>query len=390
MILNAPFPPDIRVEKEAKTLSRAGHDVFIMAAQKGNAPHEESMNGYFVIRFDINKYRRLKKITRDISNILFCDPVWKKGIDDFVKTYNIDVLHVHDLPMVKTAHKIACKYNIPIVADYHENFPAHVKAVSSPNLSFKEQFYKSYKRWAKYEDSISKEVDRIIVVVDEYKNHLIEEHNVPGDKITVVSNTTDLTILENSHVEEFPADKKFIISYIGSFGYHRGLDVVIRGMPEILSHIPEAKFVVVGKGRNQAELEKLAEKLSVSASVEFIAWKDYSEIQSDFRNANVGVIPHHASEHTDNTVPNKLFEYMYFKVTVMVSDRPTLKRFIEETKAGKTFKTNDPSDFAKKVIDIYNEPGLYGEYGHKAVKEKYNWKIDGQRLIEVYQSFKLK
>jgi len=34
MILNTPFPPDIRVEKEARALSNGGHNVFLLAYGK--------------------------------------------------------------------------------------------------------------------------------------------------------------------------------------------------------------------------------------------------------------------------------------------------------------------------------------------------------------------
>lgn len=75
---------------------------------------------------------------------------------------------------------------------------------------------------------------------------------------------------------------------------------------------------------------------------------------------------------------------MYFKVPLLVSDRPTLKAFMEETNAGLAFRTGDAEDFAKKLLEIYRDPGDYGENGHKAVMEKYNWNIDGGRLVDLY------
>ena len=41
---------------------------------------------------------------------------------------------------------------------------------------------------------------------------------------------------------------------------------------------------------------------------------------------------------------------------------------------------------AKKLLEIYGNPNGYGENGHKAVMEKYNWKIDGERLVSLYNS----
>jgi len=389
MILDAPFPPDIRVEKEAKSLHKAGHEVYIFSQHRKSYPVVEKGDNYLIVRFDTNRYKTLKQLTRDFRKIAFYDPVWVRGINDFVKTHQIDALHVHDLPLVKTALKVSQKNSIPIVADYHENFPAHIKGVSDSKLSLKDRFYRSYKRWAKYEESISHKVDRIIVVAEEYKRHLIVEHDVPEDKITIVQNTVDTSKFQfNKDINRIlKSSSEFVISYIGSYGPHRGLDVVIKAMPEILSHISGARFVVIGKGKNKKELESLAQRINIENSVLFVDWMDYENLTKEFRKADIGVIPHHPSEHTETTIPNKLFEYMYFKVPVITSDLTPLKRIIEETRAGKVFKSGNCEDFAKKVLEIFDNPDNYGEKGNRAVIEKYNWDIDGDRLVRLYESF---
>lgn len=388
MIFDKYFPPDIRVEKEARLLKAAGHQIFIFSKREGSAPIEEKAEDYTIIRFDPNEFRTLKNLAHDLKVISFSDPVWKKGIDRFVKRYDIEAIHVHDLPFVKTAYTVAKKHRIPIIADYHENFPAHIQARSDKEFQWKEKFYRSYRRWANYEESISHKVDKIIVVAEEYKQHLINEHNIPEDKITIVQNTIDLNIFKANPKRNANGDREdeFILSYVGSYGVHRGLDVVIRAMPEILSHIPNAKFVIVGRGANQQELVRIAKEMKVENSVKFIEWLSCDDLIKEFKRASIGLIPHHSSEHTDNTIPNKLFEYMYFKVPVLTSDCLPLKRIINETKTGRVFRAGDARDFAEKVLEIYRDPADYGEMGNKAVMEKYNWSVDGERLVSLYNS----
>lgn len=387
MILDAPFPPDIRVEKEAVTLGKAGHEVFVLSQGRKSYPEKENKGYYSVVRFDDAKYKLLNQLTRDFKKFTFFDPVWKKGIDSFVFKYHINVLHVHDLPLVKTAYRVAQKYKIPIVADYHENFPAHIQATAKSEIKWKEKFYRSYKRWTRYEEDISEKVDRIIVVADEYKQHLVSEHGIFPEKITIVQNTIDLERVHSNNNNYQSTNSDFLISYIGSFGPHRGLDIVIKAMPQILSYIPNAKFVIIGHGKNKNELERMIKELNLKDSVKFYDWMKYSNLIKEFKKASIGVIPHHASEHTDNTIPNKVFEYMYFKVPVIVSDRPPLQRIIKETKCGKIFKTGDSADFVKKVLEIHQNPSNYGEMGNRSVIEKYNWQVDGNQLVNLYKSF---
>lgn len=392
MILDAPFPPDIRVEKEARALGAAGHEVFVMCQHRQSFPRKEKREPYTIIRFSSKEYPLLRRLTVDFRKITFWDLVWKKGIDRFVRGHHIDVLHVHDLPLVKSACTVAKKHHLPIVADYHENFPAHVQALSETNASWKRKFYQSYRRWVKYEESISRKVNAIIVVAEEYKQHLITEHRIPPEKIIIVQNTIDPSQIEpnmNTN-KKSSSSPEFVISYIGSYGPHRGLDVVIQAMPEILSHIPQATLVIAGRGKNKPDLRNLTQKLNIENSVRFLDWMDYKNIGREFQRASVGVIPHHPSEHTDTTIPNKLFEYMYFKTPVIVSDRPPLKRIVEETGAGKVFEAGNAQDFAQAVLEIHNHPGDFGEKGNKAIMEKYNWNVDGGHLVELYESLESK
>ena len=388
MILHKYFPPDIRVEKEARLLKRAGHEIFIFCKKEGSSQVEEKTEDCTIVRFDPNEFKTLKNIAHDFKVISFSDPVWRRGIDRFVRSYGIEAIHVHDLPFVKTAYAVAKKYRIPIIADYHENFPACIQARLDRKLQWKERFYQSYRRWANYEENISHKVDKIIVVAEEYKQHLISEHGIPEEKITIAQNTIDLSMIKENPTWNDKGDfaDEFILSYVGSYGVHRGLDVVIKGMPEVLSYNPNAKFVIVGQGSNQQELERTAKELKVEESVKFIDWMKYDDLVKEFGKASIGLIPHHSSEHTDNTIPNKLFEYMYFKVPVLTSDCPPLKRIVNETKAGKVFKAGDARDFAEKVMEIYRDPADYGEMGNRAVMEKYNWNIDGERLVNLYNS----
>jgi glycosyltransferase involved in cell wall biosynthesis len=387
MIFDKHFPPDIRVEKEAGALAKAGHKIYIFSKGRGTDPYEEEKEDFTIVRFNINKYKTLKNFARDYKIITFINPVWKKGIEHFIKKYDIDAIHVHDLPFVKTAYAVAKKYGIPIIADYHENFPAHIQALSGQNLTKKERYYHSYARWAKYEENISHKVDRVIVVAEEYRQHLIKEHNVPPDNITIVQNTIDINMFDVTlkNTNEDSADE-FILSYVGSYGPHRGLDVVIKAMPQVVSQIPNAKLVIVGRGTNQQELEKISKLMAVEGSVEFYEWVPYEKLIKEFMKASIGLIPHHSSEHTDSTIPNKLFEYMYFKTPLLVSDCPPLKRIIDETKSGIVFRAGDAQDFAEKVLEIYHDPDNYGEMGNKAVVEKYNWDVDSKNLVDLYKS----
>ncbi|MHA1428518.1 MAG: hypothetical protein ACTSQI_21245, partial [Candidatus Helarchaeota archaeon] len=50
MVLNTRFPPDIRVEKEARSLIAAGYKVHLLTPPLGNRPKQEEIDGIIVQR----------------------------------------------------------------------------------------------------------------------------------------------------------------------------------------------------------------------------------------------------------------------------------------------------------------------------------------------------
>ena len=55
--------------------------------------------------------------------------------------------------------------------------------------------------------------------------------------------------------------------------------------------------------------------------------------------------PHEDFEHTQTTVPHKLFQYMMGRKTVLVSDCAPLKRIIGDNEAGYVFKAGGSGFF---------------------------------------------
>jgi hypothetical protein len=65
MCLNGYFPPDNRVEKEARTLASAGHEIFLLCKRKQGQPEAEAFESIQLIR--INRDERYKLWDRNTS-----------------------------------------------------------------------------------------------------------------------------------------------------------------------------------------------------------------------------------------------------------------------------------------------------------------------------------
>lgn len=402
MVLDAAFPPDIRVKKEAKTLINAGFDVYLLCVAQGGKPNFEILNGLKVHRTNVSYGYIISKFCSIIYALTFLHPLWLKAVGKFVKENQISILHVHDLPLVNTALKIKEKYKIIVVADLHENYPAALQVwgmwVRNPLRKAVNKVLFDYHRWIEHEKKVLSKTDKIIVVIDEMKERLITTHKIPPEKIVVVPNTSELSFVENAKIYNGIIEKykdRFVISFIGSFGPHRGLDTAISGMGYVKEKIPKSLLLLVGRRRKEVgnRLKNLVVRYNLKENIEFIGWQSFDKVFSYMQVSNIGIVPHNKNEDTDHTNPHKLFQYMMVGKPVVVSSCKPLKRIVETLNSGLVFEAGNPESFAKKIIELYENNELskqLAENGRKATFEgKWNWENTSMDLIELYNNLEV-
>jgi glycosyltransferase involved in cell wall biosynthesis len=407
MALQYYFPLDIRVQKEARALANAGHDVLILSWSDDKVRNRGSMiDGVEVIQLNEPK-DMLRRIWNHLQFVLFFNfPFWKKKMLDIVKRYGIEVLHVHCLPLVKTGLAVAHKSGIPLVADLHETQVEAAKrdlslakvvwGMKRKLLRYSDRVLLPVWRWRKLERFCIQRSDRVVTVVDEAKNYYVKAHGVPPSKIVVVMNVEDLEVFSKAEIDKRICDSyrgNFIISYIGYFQHHRGLNTLITALPIILKTVPNAMLVLVG-GRGEKDyeegLKRLCKELKVEDRVVFTGWVDFRLVPSYVAASDVGVVPHNVSGHTNTTIPHKLFQYMAMGKPVVVTDAKPLKRIVEEAKCGIAVPSGDHTRMAEAIIKLHDDKEYaekMGLNGRRAAERKYNFANQASKLCQVYGEF---
>ncbi|MEM1520205.1 MAG: glycosyltransferase family 4 protein [Candidatus Korarchaeum sp.] len=395
MVLLGYFPPDIRIEREAGALLEAGHEVYLLSLGRRGTPREEVINGIRVIRTPPSE--------GFLSNLLWFSmflesPLYRRELERLIRQHEIEVIHVHDLPLVKTAVSVAKKFNIPVVADLHENYPEMVRESGRKGLNWRGRIFDSLVlpiwRWKRLERAVLQRVSRVITVSDEMREHYVNDCGVPPEKVTVIMNTEDLKLFDSIEIDEPLVERYrdyYVISYIGGFDPLRGIDIAIKSMPKVLERIAKAKLLLVGgKGPSgfEGELRRLCKELKVESSVEFTGWVDFSLVPSYIAASDICLVPYHPGGNTDIGIPHKLFQYMAMGKPVIVTDRRALRRIVEECNCGIVVPP-DHDKMAEAIIELYEDPEYarrLGENGRRAVEEKYNWERDARKLRDLYAS----
>lgn len=397
MILDGEYPKDFRVRKEAESLVEQGLEVVIICPRKKDIPEFEVVNGVSIYRFGDN-YTFVKKGIYDILGAInFVNPFFKKGIKKALKKYDITHLHVHDLPLAKTALRFKKKIEGKVVLDLHENYPEGLKVWANWNKSsiikLKNRIFFAYRRWLSYEKKMVHQCDLIIAVVEEMKNRLVDLHQVPVEKISVVTNSEkkEFSNSETNTSLAIQYKDNFLVSYIGGIGPHRGLDTAIQGITEAKDQIPNLKLIIVGSGSPAviAHLKSIIEEKDLDQYVEILGYHPFSEVWALMKHSNVNIIPHQSNSHTNNTIPHKLFQIMMTDSPLLVSSCAPLKRVVESNDAGFVFEANSASSFAASIIQIHNDKKEAQKRSLNAkeavLKGELNWEVESIRLMNVYK-----
>ena len=407
MLLPERFPPDIRVEKEAAALTRAGHSITLLCRGDASQPTFDRVDGIDVERLPANGLfdgmSGLLDGVRYVSTQVH--PAWKRAVLAVDAGRPIDAIHVHDLPLVRTGLVCGERLDVPVVADLHENYPEAARQIqrmrgwreiARDHEALFQRVFLSPWRLKRAERHAVENADRVLTVCEEARAHYLRDCGGAPERVDVVSNTVDRTAFdpETATVPDLPfdPDESFVVSYIGNFTEHRGLDSLIEGFARLVETGSDAELLLVGTGnaRYVARLKSLAASLGVRDRVRFTGWVPFADVPGYVAASDVCVVPHASTPHTETTVPHKLFQAMAMGVPVLVSDVAPLARVVTRTESGLVAPAGDGPAMGEALVDLTDVDLAreLGANGRRATEHEYNWERDGAHLRAVYDELR--
>ena len=225
-------------------------------------------------------------------------------------------------------------------------------------------------------------MDAILVVIEESRDRLVRL-GVEPERITLVSNTPPRARAEGVKRER-PLRDSLTVVYLGMMELTRGVGEVIDAAAILRGSMPGLKVWLIGAGRDLGLLEARARTQGLlDGTVELLGYIPNQRALELVAEADIGIVPHHADEGWDTTIPNKLFDYMAAGLAVVTSDAVPAARVVRETRAGTVFRSMDAQDCARAILDLA-EPATRcaaGAAGREAIRSRYYLEADIERLI---------
>jgi len=336
MLLENDYLSDFRVQKEVQSLREAGHRLTVAAVTSGEVPYRTERVDCLLFRKKMPSV--IRKASVGALKFPFYFNFWFSYVTDILNDHKADVVHIHDLPLARVGTRLKEKYGATFVLDLHENWPDFLE-VSQHTKSLAGRLLSSTARWRRYEKESVRQADHVITVVAEMKDRLVWK-GAPEDKIIILENTPPLSSVTNSTPGE---SEVFNLVYVGGVTQHRGLQYVIRGLA-LMEKGLKWHFTVAGDGRYLPELKALTVRLGIHDRVSFEGNIAKREAENLISRSDLAVLPHVRSVQSDNSSPNKLFEYMAAGIPVLASNCISIKRVIDETDSGVTYVDDSPEN----------------------------------------------
>jgi len=377
------------------------HDVsvFTMNDDKGSLPTRELWRGIEihrplhldvsdslpdVIAEDVKKWGRGIQLFSQILVYNYLSA--SKIVNELVRRdeFKYDMIVAHDWLSVISGVAIKRELGIPLVFHVHSTEKGRTLGNGSDVVS-------------NIESRGGLMADMIITVSEAMKSELMEL-GFPKEKIQVCYNGVDPKKYSREQVSDEKVrevrqsygvgDNDLMALFVGRLVWIKGVDRLIRAMPQVLQTIPNLKLVIVGLGEMREYLEKLVQTLKLQNIVKF----RFEFIPEEER------IAHYAA--CDVAAFPSLYEpFGIVALEAMSMGKPVvvgaagisgMKESVVPNgpdQCGFHVNPEDPADIAWGLINAVQDPQRkewLGNNGRKIVLARFSWDVIAKKTAELY------
>ncbi|HAN09304.1 MAG TPA: glycosyltransferase family 4 protein [Clostridiales bacterium] len=275
--------------------------------------------------------------------------LYSRKFSKIIKENKLDIIHNQtEFSLGFFAKSISKKLNIPVVHTYHtmwENYTHYLIKVKIDTIT-----PKAIRMFSK---TFCNKFDTVIAPSNKTKQALIS-YGVTKP-IEVIPNGIDFSAFANSKYtsedilnvkKQFNIPENYkVILFLGRVAFEKSIDVIIKQLPSLLTHMSNFKFIIVGDGPAKSSLETLTEDLGISNYVIFAGKQPWEKVGLFYHTADVFV-----NASTSETQGITFIEAMASGTTVVAKYDSYLDGVIIDNVNGKFFTQDD--EFPTILFDI--------------------------------------
>ena len=355
---------DVRIFlKECTSLAANEFDVTLIAC--GDTAFEDIKNGVKRISLCVPVKNRLYRMIKRTKT------VYKRAL-----LVNADIYHFHDPELLPFGLKLR-NQGKKVIFDSHEFYGEQIRN--------KHYIYSIIRNiianiYMKYEAYVCKRIDAVVQVCT------LEGKNYFKDRAAKTINITNAPILKEFILSNnIPFEKRECIAYIGGLTLERGITHLVQAASKAKS-----KLILCGNFDSEYYQKELM-TLPEYSLVDYRGFIDTNKINEVLNGCFVGVstLLNLGQYPKIDTLPTKVYEYMAMGLPVILSDTFYAKELIDKFKFGICVDPSNIEEIADAIIYLKNNKSLgkkMGENGRELVFCEFNWQIEEEKLLVLYNS----
>ena len=230
----------------------------------------------------------------------------------------------------------------------------------------------------------------VIAISKPVSQHLSVDFGVSQKDVYLISNGIDLNrfvMTTEERRQEIRQKMDFqdepLVGIVARLSDVKGIDVLICAMPRILEAMPSVKLMIVGQGKEEANLRKLVQDLSIKANVHFRdTIQQTQEILPAF---DVFAMPS-----LMEGLGLSVMEAQACGIPVVASKVGGLVDLIDDGKSGYLVDANDPMALADRILDIFRNPEVSRAMAKEArhnIEKWFSSEIMVRETVQIYEQY---
>lgn len=342
--------------KEAKSLSKAGYEVIIIAQHN----KEEIIDGIRIVPLPVQK-NRLHRMTKI---------VWR--LFRFALKEKADIYHFHDPELIPIGILLKLKGK-KIIYDVHENYRATI-------LGKKWIRNKYLKKIISFFYNVFEQITGImfnkIVAATPYI-----AKRFPKNRTVILRNLPILKLIDDAIPVNYKKNKPIII-YAGGLASSRGIKKIIQVMEYIGGR---AEVLLLGKWENE-EFRKECENLRGWKYTKYLGFKKLEEVYTYMKISDIGISTLYPTKNRLTALLIKSFEYMACSLPIVMSNFAYWQGMFGECALfADPYDSKDVTNKILYLLDDIDKAKTLGKKGRELIEKRYNWELESKKLLNMYK-----
>jgi lipopolysaccharide/colanic/teichoic acid biosynthesis glycosyltransferase/glycosyltransferase involved in cell wall biosynthesis len=246
-----------------------------------------------------------------------------------------------------------------------------------------------FSRWL--ENFLYSRATHLLVNSPAYRDYLIGK-GISENKVSLIPNGVDPGMFypDSSGSElrrEMKLQDKFVVTYAGALGLANDLTTLLKAA-EALRHEPSIHFLIVGDGKERANLTSLADELKLP-NVTFTGSKSKTEIPKILAASDACVAILQDIRMFRTTYPNKVFDYMAAARPTILAIDGVIRDVVESAKGGVFVPPGDSQALAATVHRLSeerNDAKRMGQSARSYVRKHFNRQQQANDFLDLLKT----